>query len=74
MEAEPAKLIRLKVNLNAETAAALLELSESTEQNITDVLHQAIAVLNFMVNEENKGRKIQTMNQNGKKKKEIYLM
>lgn len=73
MEENPTNLIRLKVNLNTETAAALLELSKSTDQTITDVLHQAIAVLNFMTNEERKGRRIQTMNQKGKKKKEIYL-
>lgn len=66
-------LVKLSVNLNKETAEALKSVSASMGVNITDSIHRAIAVLQFFHNEKSQGRVIQTMESDGKNKREITL-
>lgn len=67
------KFVKLSVNLNMETAEALKNVSASMGVNFTDTIHRAIAVLQFFHNEKSQGRVIQTMERDGKNKREITL-
>ncbi|WP_139007402.1 ribbon-helix-helix protein, CopG family [Arthrobacter crystallopoietes] len=67
-------LVRLNVNLNKETAAALKELAESQGISLTEAVRRSIALLKFVDEERAKGRKIQTMDPEGKNKRELVLM
>ena len=67
-------LVRLNVNLNKETAAALKELTEEHGISLTETIRRAIAVLKFVSDEQGKGRKIQTMNDDGTDKQELVVL
>lgn len=67
-------LVRLNVNLNQETAAALKELAESQNISLTEAVRRAIAISKFVEDEQSRGRKIQTMTPQGKDKRELVLM
>lgn len=67
-------LVRLNVNLNKETAAALKELAEKQNISLTEAVRRAIALLKFVDEEQASGRKIQTMDPEGKNKRELVLM
>ncbi|WP_026541650.1 ribbon-helix-helix protein, CopG family [Paenarthrobacter nicotinovorans] len=67
-------LIRLNVNLNKETAAALKEIAAKENISLTEAVRRAIAILKFVEEEQDRGRKIQTMDQDGKDKRELILM
>lgn len=67
-------LVRLNVNLNKETAAALKELAEKQGISLTEAVRRAIALLKFIDDEQAEGRKIQTMDSDGKNKRELVLM
>lgn len=67
-------LVRLNVNLNKETAAALKELAAKQNVSLTEAVRRAIAVLKFVEEEQGEGRKIQTMDPDGKNKRELVLM
>ena len=67
-------LVRLNVNLNQETADALKQLADSQGVSLTEAVRRAIAISKFVADEQSKGRKIQTMNNQGKDKKELVLM
>lgn len=70
----PSDLVRLNVNLNKETAAALKELAERQDVSLTETIRRAIAVLKFVSDQQISGRKIQAMNQDGSDKQELVLM
>lgn len=67
-------LVRLNVNLNKETAAALKEIAERENISLTEAVRRAIAILKFVEEERDHGRKIQTMDRDGKDKRELILM
>jgi hypothetical protein len=70
---EPA-LVRLNVNLNKETAAALKDITDKQGISLTEAVRRAIALLKFIEDERTAGRKIQIMDSNGKNKRELVLM
>jgi hypothetical protein len=67
-------LVRLNVNLNKETAAALKELADKQGISLTEAVRRSIALLKFIEDEQAEGRKIQTMDSDGKNKRELVLM
>lgn len=67
-------LVRLNINLTKESAAALRKLAEEQHISVTEAVRRAIAVLNFVQEERNEGRKIQTMDPDGKDRRELVLM
>jgi len=67
-------LVRLNVNLNKETAAALKEIAAKENISLTEAVRRAIAILKFVEEEQSRGRKIQTMDRDGKDKRELILM
>jgi hypothetical protein len=66
--------VRLNVNLNKETAAALKDIAEKQGISLTEAVRRAIALLKFVDEERTAGRKIQTMDSDGKNKRELVLM
>lgn len=67
-------LVRLNVNLNKETAAALRELADEQGISFTEAVRRAISVYKYVSDEQSQGRKIQTMDSNDKNKRELVLM
>lgn len=67
-------LVRLNVNLNRETADALKAIADKEKISLTEAVRRAIAVLKFVEEEQARGRRIQTMEQDGKDKRELILM
>lgn len=67
-------LVRLNVNLNKETAAALKDIADKQGISLTEAVRRAIALLKFIDDERTGGRKIQTMDSDGKNKRELVLM
>lgn len=67
-------LVRLNVNLNKETAAALREIADEQGVSYTEAVRRAIAIYKYVVDEQAAGRKIQTMDANEKNKRELVLM
>jgi hypothetical protein len=67
-------LVRLNVNLNQETAEALKEIAKKENISLTEAVRRAIAILKFVEEEQDRGRKIQTMDRDGKDKRELILM
>jgi hypothetical protein len=67
-------LVRLNINLTKESAAALRKLAEEQHISVTEAVRRAIAVLNFVQEERKEGRKIQTMEPDGKDRRELVLM
>jgi len=67
-------LVRLNINLTKESAAALRKLADEQHISVTEAVRRAIAVLNFVQEERKEGRKIQTMDPDGKDRRELVLM
>lgn len=67
-------LVRLNINLTKESAAALRKLAEEQHISVTEAVRRAIAVLSFVQEERKEGRKIQTMEPDGKDRRELVLM
>lgn len=68
------ELVRLNVNLNQETAVALRELAALNGITYTEAIRRSIAVYKFLTDEVQAGRKIHTMDQDGRKTREMVLM
>lgn len=67
-------LTRLNVNLNQETANALKELAQRQNISLTEAIRRAVAVLKFVDEESQQGRRIQTVDKNDEHKRELILM
>lgn len=67
-------LVRLNVNLNQETADALKAVAAKENISLTEAVRRAIALLKFIEEEQDRGRKIQTMDREGRDKRELVLM
>lgn len=65
---------RLNINMNEETAAALLELSQRKQISITEAVRRAISIAKFFEDELADGRKIQTMEADGSEKRDVVMM
>lgn len=68
------QLVRLNVNMNRETANALKELKNQEGLSLTETVRRAIAVYKYVYDEVKKGRVVQTMDKDGKNRREIVLM
>jgi hypothetical protein len=53
-------IVRLNVNLNAETAAALRKIAEEREISFTEAVRRAISIFSFIDEESRAGRHVQT--------------
>ena len=71
--AEPKKTTLLSVNINEETADALLSMAEEHNISITEAVTRAINVAAFLEKEMSNGRRLFVMNKNGRKGKELLL-
>jgi hypothetical protein len=68
-------LVRLNVNLNQETAKALRKIKDDNGiDTITETVRRVISVAHYIYSELAAGRKIQTMDQDGKNVREMVLM
>lgn len=67
------ELIQLSVNVNQETARALLKMMTSREDTATETVRRAIAVSNYFHKEYDAGRKIVITNPDGTNTRELVL-
>lgn len=67
-------IVRLNVNLNAETADALKQLADEKGSSLTEVIRRAIAVYKFIADEARKGNRIQTVDPKTNEVRELVLM
>lgn len=67
------ELTRLSVNLNQETAHALLDMMASRGTTASETLRRAIAISSYFHQEKASGRKIHIMNQDGSKVRELVF-
>ena len=65
------ELVRLSVNVNQETAAAIRSLMAANHISASETLRRAIAITHYFDEQTAQGRKIHTMNQDGKKVREV---
>lgn len=68
------QLVRLNVNMNEQTAKDLKELADRDGLSFTETIRRAIAIYKYIRDEVRQGRIIQTMDQDGKNRREIVLM
>lgn len=67
-------LVRLNVNLNAETARALREIANDREISYTEAVRRAISVYNFIEAEVKNGRHIQTADSSHENVRDLILL
>jgi hypothetical protein len=68
------QLVRLNVNLNAETAEALKEIADHRGISFTEAVRRAISVYKFIDDETQEGRHIQTVSADRNEVRELVLM
>lgn len=73
-DANTRELVRLNVNLNAETAEALKEIAEERGISFTEAVRRAISVYKYIDDEVQEGRKVTTSDQENKNVKELVLL
>jgi hypothetical protein len=69
-----AGIVRLNVNLNAETAAALRRVAEERGISATETVRRAVALLDYLEAEKQQGRRIFTGNDGDQAMRELVLM
>lgn len=67
-------IVRLNVNLNAETAAALRAIAKERDISFTEAVRRAIAVYSFIDSETRHGRKVQTTDNERTSVRELVLV
>lgn len=67
------EFVRLSVNLNQETAAALKELSRRRSITATEVVRRSISLQWFLQEERRRGRKVHTMDSDGANVRELVF-
>lgn len=67
-------IVRLNVNLNAETADTLKKISEEHNLSLTEVVRRAISLYNFIEEETERGHRIQTVSPDKGEVRELVLM
>lgn len=73
MEKRP-DIVRLKVNINRETAEVLTAFADGTDGGVTEVIRRAVSLLKFVEDQRAAGRKLMTTDHNGKDKWEVVLV
>jgi predicted transcriptional regulator len=68
------EVVRLSVNLSQETAAALKNLANDQGLSMTEVMRRAISIYKFVIDERDAGRKIHTMDADGRNVREMVMM
>jgi hypothetical protein len=68
------ELVRLSCNLNQETAAALKSIAASSGLSYTEVVRRAIGVYKFLIDENDSGRQVRTMDPDERNQREVILM
>lgn len=68
------QIVRLNVNLNAETADALKEIAEQRGISFTEAVRRAISVYKFIDDETQEGHRIQTVDPERNQVRELVLM
>jgi hypothetical protein len=69
----PQKTTLLSVNINEETADALLTIAEQKNISVTEAVARAINLAAFLDKEMSSGRRLFVMNKNGRKGKELFF-
>lgn len=67
-------LVRLNVNMNKETAAALKELTDKHGISFTEAVRRAIAVYQFIDHEKDQGGKVFVTDADETRKREFVLI
>lgn len=67
------ELVRLNVNLNRETAAALREIAEQKDISFTEAVRRAISVYKYIEDEVQDGHKVTISDQKSGNVKELVL-
>lgn len=68
------QLVRLNVNLNAETAEALKEIADQRGISFTEAVRRVISVYKFIDDETQEGHRIQTVDPERNLVRELVLM
>lgn len=68
------QLVRLSVNMNPETAAALKEFAQSKHLSYTEAVRRAIAIAKYIEDEIHDGRKVQTVDPVRNEVRELILV
>jgi hypothetical protein len=68
------QLVRLSVNMNPETAAALKEFAQSKHLSYTEAVRRAIAIAKYIEDEIHDGRKVQTVDPARNEVRELILV
>ena len=68
------ELIRLSVNMNTETAAALKQLAARDDVTVTEEVRRAVGVKKFISDEQLKGRIIIVEDRDGGNRRELVLL
>lgn len=72
--AEAGRFTRLSVNMTDETANALEELATHQHISRTEVIRRAVALMKFIEDEQDRGRKVLTMDSDEKHVRELVLV
>lgn len=67
-------LVRLSVNLNNETAAALQEMADRNGHSLTETVRRSISIHKYIEDELKAGRTVQVMDRDGGNKVEVELL
>ena len=68
------QLVRLSVNMNPETAAALKEFARDKHLTYTEAIRRAIAIAKYIEDEVQQGRKVQTVDASRNEVRELILV
>lgn len=72
--AQEQQLVRLSVNMNPETAAALKHFASKKHLSYTEAVRRAIAIAAYIEDEVEEGRKIQTVDPTRNEVRELVLV
>ena len=70
---EPMELVRLECNLNVPTAEALQDIQKRKNVTLTEAIRRSIAIYYFIIGEVAAGRKIETCNSDGSKRRDLVI-
>ncbi len=74
LTAQEQQLVRLSVNMNPETAAALKNFASKKHLSYTEAVRRAIAIAAYIEDEVEEGRKIQTVDPTRNEVRELVLV
>jgi hypothetical protein len=74
LTAHEQQLVRLSVNMNPETAAALKSFASKKHLSYTEAVRRAIAIAAYIEEEVEEGRKIQTVDPTRNEVRELVLV